>query len=115
MHWSSREGCSDVGAGVGLFITLGVLTARQSQVPSDVLRCGGSAATLQNLHLCVLSLEMNSDGRRSSGMLRGVGWQLLSDVSGQRICPIFKGQTFHFLDCMTIEDSTDRQSFFRTA
>ena len=48
VHWSSMEGSSDVGAGVGLFITLGVLTARQSQVPSDVLRCGRSAATLQN-------------------------------------------------------------------
>jgi len=54
-------------------------------------------------------------GRRSSGLLRGVDSQLLADVSGQRICPIFKRQTFHFLDCWTLEDSTDKQSSFQTA
>jgi hypothetical protein len=32
----------------------------------------------------------------SSGILRGVGWWLFTDVSGQRIGPIFKGQVLTF-------------------
>jgi hypothetical protein len=31
-------------------------------------------------------------GLRSSGMLRGVGWCFVTDVSGYPIFPIFKGQ-----------------------
>jgi len=52
--------------------------------------------------------------RRSPGMLRGVGWQLPADVSGQRICPIFKCPAVQEVDCWTLEDSIDRQSSFRT-
>ena len=29
---------------------------------------------------------------RSSGMLYGVGWYLVTDISGQPIAPIFNGQ-----------------------
>jgi len=38
---------------------------------------------------------------RSSGMLRVVDWQLITDVSGHPIDPIFKGQAVQeeFLDC----------------
>jgi len=36
-------------------------------------------------------------GRRSSGLLGDVGWQLLADVSGQRICPVFQASNFPLL------------------
>ena len=39
---------------------------------------------------------------RSSGMLRSVDWQLVTDVSGQRICPILKGQAVQE-GCLTLE------------
>jgi len=32
----------------------------------------------------------------SSGMLRSVEWQFLTDVSGQPVCLFFKGQEFQF-------------------
>ena len=34
-------------------------------------------------------------GLRSSAMLRSVGWSLVTDVSGQNMHPIFKGQRVH--------------------
>jgi len=40
---------------------------------------------------------------RSSGMLSSVFWQLLTDVSGQPIGPILKGQAVQ-------EDGTDKLS-----
>ena len=43
----------------------------------------------------------------SSGMLRSVNWQLVTDISGQIINPIFKGQAIHSL---TLEDGTDNLS-----
>ena len=43
----------------------------------------------------------------SSGLLRSVGW-LRTDVSGQPIGPIFKGQVFGHL---TLEGGTDRLSW----
>ena len=38
----------------------------------------------------------------SSGMLRSVDWQLVTDVSGQRIGPILKGQAVQE-GCLTLE------------
>jgi hypothetical protein len=44
----------------------------------------------------IRSLQMKKNhfylNRRSSGMLRGLDWELFTDVSGQPIGPIFKGQ-----------------------
>ena len=45
----------------------------------------------------------------SSVMLRRVDWWLVTDVSGQPISYIFKGQAV-FLDCLTGEDRTDKLS-----
>ena len=47
----------------------------------------------------------------SSGMLRSVYWYLVAVVSRQPIGPIFKGQAVReecLLDCMTLEDGTDK-------
>jgi hypothetical protein len=44
-------------------------------------------------------------------MLRSIDWQLLTDVSGQPIDTIFRGQAVQeefFLDCLNPEDGTDR-------
>jgi hypothetical protein len=38
-------------------------------------------------------------------MLRSVDWQLVADVSGQLVGPIFKGQTV--MECLTSEDGTN--------
>jgi hypothetical protein len=43
---------------------------------------------------------------RSSGMLRSVDWQVVTDVSGQHRSHL---QEF-FLDCLTFEDGADRLS-----
>ena len=37
-------------------------------------------------------------------MSRGVGWQLVTDVSKEQIGPIYKG----VLGCLTIEEGTDK-------
>jgi hypothetical protein len=42
-------------------------------------------------------------------MLHRVDWQLLTDVSGLPISPIFRGQSFKE-DSLTLEDETDRLS-----
>lgn len=42
--------------------------------------------------------------RRSSGMLDGVDWQLLTDVSGEKIGTIFKGRK---VAGFTVRDRTD--------
>jgi hypothetical protein len=34
--------------------------------------------------------DVVDENLRSSGMLRGVGWLLVADISGQPISPIFK-------------------------
>jgi hypothetical protein len=48
---------------------------------------------------------------RSSGLLRNFGLWLFTDVSGQPICPIFKGQAVHFvLDCLVLKYDTVRLS-----
>ena len=47
---------------------------------------------------------------RSSGILRSVEWLSFTDVSWQRICPIFKGQEVQeqkkrfFFDFLTLDD-----------
>ena len=43
---------------------------------------------------------------RSPAMLRSVDWLLCTDVSGQPIGPIFKGQAVQalFLECLALED-----------
>jgi hypothetical protein len=51
----------------------------------------------------------------SSGILRRVEWYFFTDVSGQRIGPIFKGQEvqekkFFSLDFLALEDGTDTLS-----
>jgi hypothetical protein len=59
-------------------------------------------------------------------MLRSVDWQLITEVSGRSIDPIFKDQAVQdgtdalplnvanqipvFLDCLNLEDGTDRLS-----
>jgi hypothetical protein len=45
-------------------------------------------------------------------MLRRVDWYLVTDVSGQLIGPIFKGQAVKegFVDCLSLEDKADRFS-----
>ena len=43
------------------------------------------------------------------GILCSIEWQFLTDVSGQRIWPVFERQLF-FLDCFTLEDWTGSQS-----
>jgi hypothetical protein len=45
---------------------------------------------------------------RSSGILRGVEWQSITDVSGQRIGPILNGQEIR--DFLTLEDGADAMS-----
>jgi hypothetical protein len=49
---------------------------------------------------------------RSSGILRSVDWYLFTNVSGQPIGPIFKGQVSHkissWTDYLTLEDGTDK-------
>jgi hypothetical protein len=39
-------------------------------------------------------------------MLRSIDWELVTDVSGQLIGPIFKGQSL-FLECLTLEGGID--------
>jgi hypothetical protein len=43
---------------------------------------------------------------RSSGMLRSVDLWFVTDVSGQPIPPIFKGQAVQVLDCLTFDRET---------
>ena len=44
----------------------------------------------------------------SFGMLRCVEWLSVTDVSGQPIAPIFKGQVVQeFFACLTLEDGND--------
>jgi hypothetical protein len=48
----------------------------------------------------------------SSGMLHSINWYLLTDVLGQPISPIFKGQAIHRqlttnLHCVTSQKSKD--------
>jgi hypothetical protein len=38
--------------------------------------------------------KLYSSGLLSSGMLHGLGWQFLTDVSGQHIGPIVNGQAY---------------------
>jgi hypothetical protein len=45
-----------------------------------------------------------TSGLRSPEMLRGVGWWLVTDVSGQPNGPIFRGQAILEEDCLTIDD-----------
>jgi hypothetical protein len=46
-------------------------------------------------------------------MLRSVGWQLFTDVWGQLIDPVFKGQTVQkefFFDFLDLEDGANTMS-----
>jgi hypothetical protein len=50
---------------------------------------------------------------RYSGMLRKVDWLLTTDVSAQTIDLFFKSQAVQeefYLDCLTLDDGTDRLS-----
>jgi hypothetical protein len=54
-------------------------------------------------------------GLLSSGMLRSASWLLVTEVSGQTIGTIFKGQAVHgnlalFLDCLVLKDEPNRLS-----
>jgi hypothetical protein len=50
---------------------------------------------------------------RSSGLLRGVVWSLFTDVSGQRIGPIFKVNNYHTAPCNIPEErGSHRQHYF---
>ena len=69
-----------------------------SKESSGVATCTVTNWTLRNFSL----LQNCSLGFLSRGMLRGVGWYLITDVSGQPIDPIFKSQIV--LDCMTLDD-----------
>jgi len=44
-------------------------------------------------------------------MLHGIDWYLVTDVSGQPLSPIFKGQAIDtFFDCLTLEEGSYRMS-----
>jgi hypothetical protein len=53
----------------------------------------------------ILGFRRDADDMCSSGILCSVEWEYFTDVSGQRIGPIFKGQDVH--DYLTFEDGTD--------
>ena len=54
--------------------------------------------------------EKETRNPRSSGLLRGLEWEFVTDVSGQNIGPIFKAQEVLF-DCLITEDVAN--SLFR--
>jgi hypothetical protein len=63
---------------------------------------------LSLLHSRLVTLLLRS---APSGILCSVEWSFCADVSGQPICPIFKGQEVSFFfDFLTFEDGTDRLS-----
>jgi len=69
---------------------------------------------MHSLKLCEIPRWVNSGFRRdanenlcSSGILCSAEWQFCTDVPGQPIGTIFKGQAE---DCLTLEDRTDRLS-----
>lgn len=45
-----------------------------------------------------------------SEILKTAEWQLLTDISGQPIGPIFKGQEIQKVDLLTLEEGTERLS-----
>jgi len=49
--------------------------------------------TLSPVAMLFSTNSLNTGRLRFSGVLLSVGRQLVTDVSGQPICPIFKGQT----------------------
>jgi hypothetical protein len=67
---------------------------------SSLISVGSQQADFRLLALCKWD-------RCSCGMLHGADCELLTDVSGQPIGPIFKGQAV-FLDCLTLEDETNK-------
>jgi len=69
--------------------------------PHSLIGCVECSTTLWDFGLAP---RYSWDFRSSSGMLCGVSWQLVTDVSEQPIiCPIF-------LSCLTLQDRTNRSS-----
>jgi hypothetical protein len=66
-----------------------------------------SITFLKHTHNLRLGLPQRGRGRCSSGMLGGLGWWLVAEISGLTIGSIFKVQAV-LLDCFTLGDGTDR-------